>query len=168
MSKSKSGHDDPQVGDVITSPSFAYGHYHDKDDVAAVKEGKPALIKIDEYGKKKSHPMDYYYSSEERAKIAAQTGKDPGESYTIELGCYDESRGTAKFVIIATNFGGGSTGTMFNQWASYPNVWQITAKRLNEDGTYNREGETVYFTVSSNLDGVLDYQTVGHLTPTFS
>lgn len=71
----------PEVGDVITSPKFAFGYYK--------KEGNKEVIIVD--GKTKKYPVRFM------KKI-------------LELGAHDPSRATAKFVVETAKTQGGGNG----------------------------------------------------------
>ena len=122
----------PNVGDVIMSSKFAYGYYEHKDK---------KLINID--GKTKKHPVTSYVSEDERVTVAAKSGKVPSKTRTVELGAHDPDRARAKFVIETANMEGGGTG--HGPHDVYPNGWHIKARRLNNDGTYNPNGEVIRF-----------------------
>ena len=55
---------------------------------------------------------------------------------------YDESRGSALFVIEKAYMGGGGEG----QNDHYPDYWNMEARRLNADKTHNETGEVITLT----------------------
>ena len=81
---------------------------------------------------------------EERVKIAAQTGTIPPKEIKKDISAYDESRGKAEFVVEEARMeGGGHAG--HSPGDIYPPGWRITARRLNNNGTYNPDGEIIKF-----------------------
>lgn len=124
----------PNVGDVITSPKFAFGYYTNKD-----KE----YVTVD--GETESYPMQYRMDEEERVALAAKTGKIPPRNYVVELGAYDLTRASAKFVVEMAKMDGGDRDQC------YPDGWHIKARRLNQDGKYNKTGEVIDFYMSGSF-----------------
>lgn len=120
----------PQIGDIIISPKFAFGYY-DSENVIAVD------------GKTREHQDTSRIGEDERVEIAARTGKISPKTRTIELGAFDESRASAKFVVESAKMQGGDTGR-----DEYPDGWHVRARRLNEDDFYNPDGELIQFYMS--------------------
>jgi len=111
----------PNVGDVITSPKFAFGYYGDEDK---------KFIKVD--GATENRPVTFYVDEDERVDVAVESGKVPPKTRTVELGAYDSGRATAKFVVEKANMQGGGTG---HGRDVYPDGWHVQARRLNKDGS---------------------------------
>lgn len=133
----------PNIGDVITSCAFAYGHYEREDK---------KLIAVD--GTTTKHPVTFDMSEDERVSLAAKSGSIPPRTRTIELGAYDQSRANAKFVVETANMQGGGIG----QGAGdvYPDGWYIRARRLNHDGTYDQNNEIIGFYMSGYFTGMIE------------
>lgn len=144
----------PDVGDIITSSKFAYGYYE--------RENKK-LITID--GRTTKHPVTFYVSEDERLALAAKSGKVPPKTRTVELGAHDVSRAKAKFVVEAANMqGGGSTG--HGPGDVYPDGWHVRARRLDNNGTYDPNGEVIQFYMSGCFTCMVepkDVQVVGKM-----
>lgn len=121
----------PTVGDVITSQKFAYGYYENEERKVATIDGKTT---------KRSVPFPL--SEDERVAIAAKTGEVPPKKRNVELGAHDPSRASAKFVVESAKMDGGGGG---QGGETYPDGWYVQARRLNEDGTYNPNGEAIRF-----------------------
>ncbi len=62
---------------------------------------------------------------------------------TLDLTATDESRGTAEFVVVDAHRKSGGQG--HGPGDTYPDYWQVNARRLNGDGTFDSDGETVLF-----------------------
>lgn len=119
------------VGDVISSKKFAFGFFNKSKEI----------IYAD--GKTKNYILQEFRSEEERLDTAIKTGKIPSELIDINLSAYDESRGDAKFVVEAVALTGGGHGHGFND--IYPDGWNISARRLNKDGSYSESNEIINF-----------------------
>lgn len=118
----------PEVDDVIVSKDFAFGYRH---------FGIPNYIFVD--GQTTSLIASTSLSEDERISIAAKTGSIPEKSADVDYGAYDESRGTAEFVVEHAAMEGG------DERNSIPDSWHIVARRLNKDGSYNKDGEVIDF-----------------------
>src|SRR5688572_19599929 len=116
----------PQIGDVITSPDFAYGWWNN---------ARRERIRVD--GKTTGYTDQSSISEDLRVQAAALTGDVPPKYVTRELGVFDPSRGTAEFVVEQTNNQDGSTGGGMNQHDDYPGGWHILARRMKENGEYD-------------------------------
>lgn len=126
----------PSEGDIISSTLFAYGYYsYDKK-----------IILVD--GKTKSYPVHYSKSESERVKEAAKTGKIPPKDYVKDLGAYDLSRASARFVVTSAIMTGGGTG--HGPHDIYPDGLRIRAKRLD------KKQETIEFFLSGCFTNKLD------------
>lgn len=121
----------PVVGDVITSPKFAFGYTDSGGKIA-----------ID--GKSTSHQVQIPVSTKERLEIAAKTGVIVPDYRIEDYGAYDESRGTAQFVVIDASMQGGGIAMNADR---YPHGYHITAQRL-KDGKFDPEGEVIHFYLS--------------------
>lgn len=149
----------PKMGDIITSPKFAFGYYNNEDK---------KLIVID--GKTEKHPVTVrcYESEDERVAAAAKSGKIPPKTRTVELGAYDSSRATAKFVVEVADMRGGGTG--HGPGDIFPDGWYVRARRLNKDESYNPKGEVIYFYMSGCFTCMVeqkDVQVVGKMQMQF-
>jgi len=133
------------VGDVIISSKFAYGYYQDIDN--------KDLITVDGVTTERLIPSSV--REEERVVVAAQTGKIPSKTRTIEYGAYDLNRATAKFVIERANMQGGSTGH-----DAYSDGWHVEARRLNEDGSYNPDEEVIHFYMSGSFTYLIESEDI--------
>jgi TnpA family transposase len=147
----------PKNGDVITSRKFAFGYYEDK---------KENIVTID--GKTRKRPVISYMDEDARLAVAAKTGKIPPETITEELGAYDASRITAKFVVEEAKLQGG--GTAHGPGDIYPNGWYVRARRLNKDKSYNPKGEVICFYMSGCFTCIVelkDLQVIGKMRMKF-
>lgn len=123
----------PNIGDIITSPKFAYGYYQSE---------KKRRVLID--GITTSRKVTATFSEEQRVIAAAKTGEIPPKAKVVELGAHDPTRATAKFVVERAVMEGGS-----DHWRdSYPDGWHVTARRLNEDDSYDENNEVIDFFMS--------------------
>lgn len=128
----------PVIGDVIVSAELAYcvastTTFNDIPDTPVLNPNEG----------KKDYVVIFSYTAEERVAIAMRTGTDPGATYEANLGRYDQSRGSAEFVVEYANLEGGSFSGMGA--ANYPDGWHIIARRLTSDGKYDPNGELVDF-----------------------
>ena len=147
----------PNVGDIITSPKFAYGYYGREDK---------QLITVD--GTTTKHPVTFHVNEDERVAAAAKSGKVPSKTRIVELGAHDPSRAKAKFVVEVANIQGGGTG--HGSGDVYPDGWHVQARRLNDDGTYNPNGEIIRFYMSGCFTCMVkpkDVQVVGKMQMRF-
>lgn len=143
----------PNMGDIITSPKFAFGYYDDEDK---------KFITVD--GTTTERPVTYFVGEDGRVALAAQSGKIPPKKRTVELGANDPSRATAKFVVETANMQGGSHG--FGD--DYPDGWHVRARRLSEDGSYDPKGEVIRFYMSGGFTCVVnDVKIVGKMQMRF-
>jgi len=125
----------PVVGDVITSPEFAFGF---KNQTSL--DGTNIVPCFESNSGKKEHIVSFPVSADERV-AAVKAGKpDPGKYQEIDLASYDPSRGTAEFVVEYCKFEGGSTGH-----DSMPDGWHVIARRLHKNGKYDKNGELFDF-----------------------
>ena len=148
----------PNVGDIIVSSKFAYGYYEGEDKKFIIIDGATT-----------KHPVTSYISEDERVAAAAKSGKIPSKTRTVELGAHDPSRAEAKFVIEAANMEGGGTG--HGPGDVYPDDWHVKARRLNDDGTYNPNGEVIQFFMGgcfAYMIDLKDVQVVGKMQMRFA
>jgi len=126
--------DMPNVGDVLSSPSFAFGYHHHTRFLNRDTE----MICVD--GKSTKYIVNRGITEEERiAYIVANHKEPPFILKEFDLGAYDVSRGTAKFVVeqlVVENTEGGN---------SFYDTHTIIARKLHPSGLYNPEGELIYF-----------------------
>lgn len=131
----------PNVGDVITSKKFAFGYYDEQRTVITVD------------GTTTSHPVTSFLDNDERLELAATSGQIPPEKETVEFGAYDPSRAKAKFVVEEAGMqGGGHSG---RGDGDYPDGWHVKARRLNNDDSYDPNGEVICFYMSGCFNGVI-------------
>ena len=143
----------PSVGDRSISAKFAFGYYHDETR---------KLLTVD--GETEKRPVIFYVSEEVRVAEAARTGNVLPKEKTVELGAYDPSRAKAIFVVEAARMEGG------DKEASYPDGWRVSARRLNEDESYDPNGEVIHFYMSGQFQGIIkaeDVQIVGKMQKRF-
>lgn len=148
----------PVVGDIISSPEFAYGR-HDYDL-------KNPAITIG--GNSKTHIVTHTHSEDERIAHAAKHGTVLPKFYDIDHGAYDPSRGTAMFVVERAEMEGGSSGSI-GRYDEYPDELHITARRLFDSGLYNPEGELIefYYPHGCHNNSVNDLTIHGHMRRVF-
>ena len=147
----------PNKGDIIVSSKFAFGYYNNEDK---------KFITVDCTTKK--YPVTFYVDEDERLAVAAKSGRVPPKMRTVELGAYDSSRATAKFVVEEANMQGGGTGHGPDD--IYPDGWHVKARRLNKDGSYNPKGEAICFYMSGCFTCMVkpkDLQVVGKMQMRF-
>ena len=127
------------VGDVISSSEFAFGRrdYGREDEETAIIVG----------GVEKDHIVTESYDEETRVRHATQTGKTLPKWHDVNYGAYDQSRGTAKFVVERAEMEGGSSGGNND----YPDALYVTARRLGPYWEYDPTGEVIKFTYQSVL-----------------
>lgn len=122
------------VGQVVTCSDFAAGKKSGDGTIGVgVEDGEIKKIT----GKEKTWD---WLDADERVKIAAKTGKDPGEKKTELLyDAFDKSRAKAEFVVIevrvdSSSGSGGSSRTQL-----------VFAQRLVSNGKYDLKGEIIFF-----------------------
>lgn len=121
------------LGDIIRSEDFTFGYYDTAyDDSKYLVPIKDRII-VD--GKTKKHIVEF--------RKPGTAWNKPVEYESIELGAYDPSRGEALFVVETACMQGGGIGHGPND--IYPDGWYIKARRLNENGSYNPNGELISF-----------------------
>ena len=121
------------LGDIIRADEFAYGHYERNfnDEHYLVADKK--LIHVD--GKTKNYQVGFLDPKTRHLRES--------ETLTIELGAYDSSRADAYFVVERAVLEGGGTG--HGPHDIFPDGWHVSARRLDESGTYDHNGEVVDF-----------------------
>lgn len=101
------------------------------------------IIQVD--GRTTSQPLYCFIDNEARDVAIAVTGDIPPERVALEMATYDESRGSAEFVVVYAVFeGGGISHNMSGGLEEWPNAWHILARRLKE-GKYDPKGELIEF-----------------------
>lgn len=152
--------DKAKVGDVITSPDFAYcvAAY---DKVWNARRNR-YVAKIDlkrlvvDGHKQKNHPI----------RFTAEIRDGRVIEDIMDIGCFDEERGTAEFVVERTAMDGGGTG--HGPHDVYPDGWHVYARRLNHNRTYNPQAEQMDFYQSGSFNSVVGQVTVvGRMKQTF-
>lgn len=123
----------PKVDDVITSKDFAYGYYH---------FAEPNYIFVD--GHTTSLIAENTISEDDRLAMAAKFGKVPPKYVNVDYGAYEEDRGKAEFVVEHAKMEGG------DERNSIPDGLHILARRLNPDGSYDKDGEVIDFYLDNN------------------
>lgn len=151
-----------KVGDVITSPDFAYC-------VAAydivwnnAKQRKVAIVQakkltVDGY-KTKGHPVQFsaYHNRDGR------TVED-----IVETGSFDASRADAEFIVERTVMDGGGTG--HGKHDVFPDGWHVYARRLGRERQYYPQAEQIQFYQSGCFNCVVpEVRVVGKMTQTFA
>lgn len=137
----------PQVGDVIESPKFAYGYFETADRTIVTVDGETT-----------EHLVGFTRSEEERVQIASKIGTAPSKTDVIDLGAYDPSRGTARFVVENARMQGGGFG--HGPHDIYPDGWHVKARRLTEDGTYDPNGELIHFYMTGAFTCLIEAEDV--------
>jgi hypothetical protein len=121
-----------QIGEVIQSEAFAFGYHPFLGSSADGLRANKKYVIVD--GKTKSRPIG--------------TGED---SERVEFGAYDKSRGTATFVVESAEKKGGQDGDQFNHYENRPDGWNVRARRLGPDHSYDSEGEEIEFYQSGDF-----------------
>lgn len=80
-------------------------------------------------------------------QIAEGTAEEWIES--MHHDAFDETRPSATFVVTRAEAAGGGTG--HGPHDIYPDGWEVVAKRLNADGSYNPDGERILFYQTGQL-----------------
>lgn len=144
------------LGDVIRSEQFAFGYYASQRNSDGNLVPKTDVITVD--GKTREHPVQF------RRSGTAQDQKTEFE--TVELGAYDESRGLAQFVVENAQMQGGGTG--HGPGDVFPDGWYVQARKLDETGSYNPNGELVQFYQSGCFTGLIpEVELVGKMKRIF-
>ena len=127
-----------EAGDIITSPEFAFGEYgvfYDDDKHLRLDKYN---ISVDGH----TRTLEVQYSNPEIPR-----GK-PDELITIDIAAYDPSRGTAKFLVEEAYLGGGSGPCRHDP---YPDGWNVKARRLSDDASYDPKGKLIDFYQSGSF-----------------
>lgn len=130
------------IGDVIRASEFEYGYYsyiHEDEHLHIDK----SRIFVD--GETKSRPIQF--------RKPGTPWDKPAEYFSADIGAYDPSRGEALFVVERAEMTGGGTGHGAHD--VYPDGWNIAARRLHQDGTYNPKGEVINFYQSGSFTGLI-------------
>lgn len=119
----------PQIGDVVESESFAFGH---KD----LELG--SRIYVD--GTTTSRVVNYPIDEAARDIAIAMTGDIPPRVVSLDMGTYDPERAKAHYVVeeAAPEPNGP------NWRGDFRNVWRVVARRLS-NGVYDPDGELIVF-----------------------
>ena len=126
-----------RVGDVFTSSSLASANFtHDRGVVNR---------KVLQVNGEKSVKRCWTENGPDGWKRSRQD--------IVDLDGFDESRGRAEFVVIATTLNGGGTG--HGPRDVFPDGWGVYAKRLAPDGQYDPDGEEVFFRQSGCFSNLL-------------
>jgi len=131
--------EDIEVGDVITSPVFVFAYEKNGDLYIEYKQNKNITEKI----------IHRKLLETERLKIAAETGNpDPPKSEPLDIGSYDPTRAQKKFIVLSVDQESETTCD-YGPYDGFTTILSanITARRLNEDGTFNPKGEEIFFKV---------------------
>lgn len=126
-----------KVGDVIKSEKFAFGRYALGYEFNKFKDNKydPKSCKVD----RKKIIVDL----QERRNISLQRIPN-GRKRNIST--YESERGKALFVVEESDFKDcPQRGDMFINYDEQSDTWHILARRLNPSGSYNPDGELIYF-----------------------
>jgi hypothetical protein len=76
----------------------------------------------------------------------------------------DPSRGQAKFLVLSVGLAG-----LTEAFGGPDDTWtQVQAQRLNDDGTYNKDGEVIVFKADSRYDAIYDVTLVGRMNLAFT
>ena len=121
------------LGDIIMSEKFAFGYYDSQKNPKGYWVPKKDVITVD--GKTREYPVRF-----------TKPGTEWDQKYekeTVEHGAYDESRKLAQFVVESAQMELGGTGHGLGD--TFPDGWYVQARRLNEDGSYNSNGELIKF-----------------------
>ena len=81
---------------------------------------------------------------------------------------YDTSSLCGKYVVVKTSFGGGGTG--MGPHDVYPDGFEVFARRLNKNGTYNPNGTQVSFYQTGSFSAMIepeDIQSEGRMKESF-
>ncbi len=127
----------PVVGDIISSPEFAFGT---RKYSSLPCDGSP----IEVGGNSKTHIVSQSYTDEERLEHAVKTGEILPKWHDVDYGAYNESRGIAKFVVVRAEMEGGSSGGI-GRFDDYPDELHVTAQQLNDQEKYDPNGEVIEF-----------------------
>lgn len=143
----------PQKGDIIVCKRFVYGY---KNYV------NPSLIEVGDSSPQ--HIIGRKMTDEETVAYVETHHKMPPDQYIDEdLGVPDKSRGTAKFVVIDGVMSGGGIAQGNDV---YPDGWHITARRLNNQGSFDPKGEVIVFYMTGcfiNMIPPEEVQILGHM-----
>ena len=137
-----------QIGEVFTTAAFNKARRE-----TVMEEGKAAVLDmekplhLDTFG----NGMVGYYRTE-------YSNLDPSFSKkyltSIDTTDNDELRADAEWVVERDETEGGGTG--MGPHDVYPDGHHVTARRLNDDGTYNPDGETIQFYQSGCFTGMVE------------
>lgn len=145
-----------QVGEVVRSKSFVVAEYNcDRTHISIGINPKGPML------------MRQRICEEERVRMAAETGKIPPKEMVVDLSADDETRATALFIVEQSQRDAASTDARGD---SSPRSWRVIVRRLNDDGSYNRNGEVIHFCENKAFDCIRepgDLEVVGKMSLTF-
>ena len=124
-----------QVGEVFICPRFATDCSY-KNDNGEVDKSK---LEIGRYQSEVTHVWTEHKEggwSRQRREI-------------LDVDANDPSRATAPFVVTSTEMSGGGEG--HGPGDAYPDGWGVHAKRLNDDNTWDPDGEEIFFRQSGSF-----------------
>lgn len=126
-----------QIGMIVSSPEFAYG-YRNKMRIFGVVT---PMIVVD--GITVSKVVKETVSGQERDAYEVMSGDKLPKTRLTDLGNFDETRGAARFVVEYVEESRPEPARDFTE--AQPGEERVVARRLNLDGSYNREGELIQF-----------------------
>lgn len=154
-----------QVGDVIKSPDLVCCAYSNWDYDKRKPENKHLQLTKDQ----KTSCIQHYLETEE---IRGNRTVTVTEKVVDDLASYDPSRANAEFLVTSARWDGGSTGGGMNGYDDYPDGWALLLVRLNQDGSYTPDSETIK--CYENNTGcfiketyITQYEIVGKMEKTF-
>jgi hypothetical protein len=128
-----------EIGDVISSSDFEnllkardehFNQVFNKKDLLAHKKLQVFTV----------NPHSKYDEELEDNGIVCENDGLLDTSFKIKPG--------KKFVVISAKWSGGGTG--MGRHDVYPDAWQVVAKALNDDGTWNPKGIVIRFNQQTN------------------
>ncbi|MEI7539505.1 MAG: hypothetical protein WCJ36_01910 [Candidatus Saccharibacteria bacterium] len=146
-----------QVGDIVQSKGFVVAEYN-MDRTRISLGTRPKGPKI----------VTRIRSEEERVRMAAETGEIPSKEFPEDFSVDDETRAIAMFVVERAALEGG--GTAHGPWDTYPDSRHVSVRRLNDDGSYNKNGEVIHFCENGAFDCIRepgDLEVLGKMSLTF-
>jgi hypothetical protein len=123
------------MGDVITSSDLVCCKFNSWDYI----DDKPKNKHLSLCRGQKTYKIKYHKDwTEERE------GKEVECSQWVirDEASYDLSRNEAKFLVEHAGLGGGGSGHGVND--VYPDGWELSLRRLDADGSYSPESETIH------------------------
>lgn len=131
-----------QTGDVIQAKNgWEFGEYTNRGSAGAV------VLVSDSPSQHHRHVVNIINPDASPRQIAEGTA--PRYIQSMHRDAFDETRPSAKFVVTRAEAAGGGTG--HGPHDVYPDGWEVVAKRLNADGSYNPDGEKILFFQTGQL-----------------